>query len=108
MIHKLVNLCIQLLICFSIGSGSNWHSHVTAVSCAPKHRRLGLAGRLMSALEEISEMKKCFFVDLFVRASNVVAISFYNLLGYIVYRQVLHYYSGETDEDAYDMRKVEK
>ena len=26
-------------------------------------------------------------------------------LGYVVYRTVLQYYSGETDEDAYDMRK---
>ena len=27
-------------------------------------------------------------------------------LGYVVYRTVLQYYSGETDEDAYDMRKA--
>ena len=38
------------------------------------HRRLGLARRLMAALEDISEAKKGFFVDLFVRVSNVVAI----------------------------------
>ena len=30
----------------------------------------------------------------------------YQNLGYMVYRTVLQYYSGETDEDAYDMRKA--
>ena len=47
-----------------------------------------------------------FFVDLFVRVSNSVAIKMYELLGYTVYRKVLQYYSGETDEDAFDMRKA--
>lgn len=42
-------------------------------------------------------------MDLFVRISNEVAIAMYTALGYIVYRTVLEYYSG--DEDAYDMRK---
>merc|ERR1711934_576748 len=88
------------------GNNENWHGHVTAVTCAPAHRRLGLAGRLMDALEKISEQKKCWFVDLFVRVSNAVAITMYKNLGYVVYRTVLQYYSGETDEDAYDMRKA--
>lgn len=37
------------------GHSSNWHGHVTAVSVAPDYRRLGLAGKLMSFLEECSE-----------------------------------------------------
>ena len=46
--------------------------------------------------------KHCFFVDLFVRVSNVVATSMYERLGYTVYRTVIDYYSGEkSDEDAY-------
>ena len=61
------------------GNNENWHGHVTAVTCAPAHRRLGLAGRLMDALEKISEQKKCFFVDLFVRVSNAVAITMYKV-----------------------------
>jgi len=96
------------------GAGENWHGHVTAVTCAPAYRRLGLANRLMDALEEISEKKNCYFVDLFVRVSNSVAINMYNRLGYVVYRTVLDYYSGggtddggtTADEDAYDMRKA--
>nr|ACO14941.1 N-acetyltransferase 5 [Caligus clemensi] len=88
------------------GSGENWHGHVTAVTCDFTYRRLGLARRLMNALEMISEKRKCYFVDLFVRVSNVVAINVYLKLGYCVYRIVLEYYSNEyLDEDAYDMRK---
>jgi len=41
-----------------------------------------------------------------VRVSNQVAIKMYKQLGYIVYRTVLEYYSGDPDEDAYDMRKA--
>ncbi|KAK2551763.1 N-alpha-acetyltransferase 20 [Acropora cervicornis] len=32
-----------------------WHGHVTAVTVAPEYRRLGIAAKLMSILEEISE-----------------------------------------------------
>lgn len=45
-----------------------------------------------------------YFVDLFVRQSNKVAIGMYEKFGYSIYRRVLGYYSGE--EDAYDMRKA--
>jgi len=88
------------------GHGENWHGHVTAVSVGPPHRRLGLANKLMEGLEQVSDKKNCYFVDLFVRVSNTVAINFYRQLGYSVYRTVLQYYSGENDEDAYDMRKA--
>ena len=67
---------------------------------------VGLANQLMEGLEEVSDSKNCYFVDLFVRVSNSIAISFYKKLGYTVYRTVLQYYSGDTDEDAYDMRKA--
>ena len=30
----------------------------------------------------------------------------YRNLGYTVYRTVLQYYSGDVDEDAFDMRKA--
>ncbi|KAL4624072.1 N-alpha-acetyltransferase 20 [Arapaima gigas] len=86
-----------------------WHGHVTALSVAPDFRRLGLAAKLMELLEEISERKGGFFVDLFVRVSNQVAVNMYKRLGYSVYRTVIEYYSasnGEPDEDAYDMRKA--
>uniref|UniRef100_A0A8C6T6N2 N-alpha-acetyltransferase 20 n=1 Tax=Neogobius melanostomus TaxID=47308 RepID=A0A8C6T6N2_9GOBI len=78
-------------------------------SVAREEWRLGLAAQLMDMLEEISERKGGFFVDLFVRVSNQVAVNMYKSLGYSVYRTVIEYYSasnGEPDEDAYDMRKA--
>ena len=86
------------------GPGTNWHGHVTAVTVPPEYRRLGVAQRLMHVLERVSEWDKAYFVDLFVRKSNNIAINFYKDLGYTIYRTVLGYYSGE--EDAYDMRKA--
>lgn len=45
-------------------------------------------------------------MDLFVRVSNVVAINMYKNLGYIVYRTVLEYYSGDPDENAYGLYSI--
>lgn len=87
------------------GQGHNWHGHVTAVTVAPDFRRLKLAEKLMKLLEDITEkFHDAYFVDLFVRVSNSVAIGMYEKFGYSVYRRVLSYYSG--DEDAFDMRKA--
>ncbi|KAA8550859.1 hypothetical protein F0562_002543 [Nyssa sinensis] len=87
------------------GQGESWHGHVTAVTVAPEFRRQQLAKKLMNLLEDISDkIDKAYFVDLFVRASNTPAIKMYEKLGYIIYRRVLRYYSGE--EDGLDMRKA--
>jgi ribosomal protein S18 acetylase RimI-like enzyme len=51
-----------------------------------------------------------YFVDLFVRKSNSLAIDMYRRLGYSVYRCVRGYYTGggkELDEDAYGMSTPE-
>jgi N-terminal acetyltransferase B complex catalytic subunit len=88
------------------GDGKLWHGHVTCVTVSPEFRRLGVAKRLMDYLEDVSQfLYNGYFVDLFVRASNALAIQMYHQLGYIVYRTVLGYYSGEG-EDAFDMRKA--
>ncbi|CAD5224905.1 unnamed protein product [Bursaphelenchus okinawaensis] len=88
------------------GRGENWHGHVTAVSVAPEFRRMGLGRELMTSLEKISEEKNCYFVDLFVRVSNTVAVAMYESLGYVIYRRIISYYTGDNPEDAYDMRKA--
>eukprot|EP01083_Nonionella_stella_P179561 637822_1 len=88
------------------GEGKGWHGHVSAVTVSPRYRRMGLATTLMNDLEYVTnEVHKAWFVDLFVRASNSVAIGFYNNLGYSIYRTVDKYYSGASPEDAQDMRK---
>ena len=87
------------------GKNELWHGHVTAVTVAPNYRRQGLAKLLMHELEEVTELAHDgYFVDLFVRVSNAVAIGMYEKFGYSVYRRVLNYYSGE--EDGFDMRKA--
>ncbi|KAH0916874.1 hypothetical protein HID58_031320 [Brassica napus] len=74
------------------GQGESWHGQQ-------------LAKKLMNLLEDVSDkIDKAYFVDLFVRASNTPAIKMYEKLGYIIYRRVLRYYSGE--EDGLDMRKA--
>ncbi|THU44636.1 hypothetical protein C4D60_Mb02t09460 [Musa balbisiana] len=87
------------------GQGESWHGHVTAVTVSSEFRRQKLAKKLMHLLEDISDkIDKAYFVDLFVRASNMPAMKMYEKLGYVIYRRVLRYYSGE--EDGLDMRKA--
>ena len=60
------------------GSGELWHGHVTAVTVAPPYRRLRLAEQLMGLLEAVTDRQhRAYFVDLFVRVSNAVAIAMY-------------------------------
>ncbi|KAF8231086.1 N-acetyltransferase [Tricholoma matsutake] len=95
------------------GINLEWHGHVTALTVAPEYRRLGLARKMMNLLEMVSdESYKGFFVDLYVRCANLVAINMYEGLGYSVYRRVREYYGnlgvgkgGRDEEDAFDMRK---
>ena len=63
----------------------------------------------MNYLEEVSiKTHNCWFVDLFVRPSNAIAVGFYRKLGYDVYRSVTGYYGSSSSggEDAYDMRRA--
>ncbi|KAI1006211.1 hypothetical protein K3495_g2008 [Podosphaera aphanis] len=89
-----------------------FHAHITALTVAPQSRRLGLARTLSSSLEAAGDSYDAWFVDLFVRKSNLIAQSLYRGLGYSVYRTVKEYYSSnipgaveDDGEDAYDMRK---
>jgi N-terminal acetyltransferase B complex catalytic subunit len=89
------------------GEGPLWHGHVSALTVAPEYRRLGLAKTLMEKFEDICvHTYNAYFVDLFVRSSNYLAIHMYEKFGYSTYRRVLGYYSGELPEDALDMRKA--
>ena len=93
------------------GTGTEWHGHVTALTVAPEYRRLSLARKMISLLEMVSEeIYKGFFVDLYVRCANIVAIGMYEGMGYSVYRRVREYYGtlgigkgGRDEEDAFGM-----
>ncbi|XP_010289731.1 PREDICTED: N-alpha-acetyltransferase 20-like, partial [Phaethon lepturus] len=85
------------------------HEHVTALSVTPEFQRLGLTAKSMELLEEISEKKGGFFIDLFAKVSNQVAVNTYQQLGYSAYQTVLEYQSassGEPGKGAYDLRKA--
>ena len=90
-------------------SKKNWHGHVSAVTVAPYFRRQGLARSLMSFLEDVTENQhNGYYVDLFVRASNYIAIQMYEKFGYIIYQTINKYYCSDgiqPAENAYDMRK---
>lgn len=60
---------------------------------------------MMDELERVTNsVYHGYFVDLYVRVSNEIAIRMYEGMGYTVYRRVVEYYSaglGEIEEDAY-------
>lgn len=73
---------------------------------AAEYRRASMAQLFMGYCEQLSEVYRGYFVDLFVRVSNSVAVGMYRKFGYTPYRQVIGYYSGAEPEDAFDMRKA--
>ncbi|ANZ74866.1 BA75_02943T0 [Komagataella pastoris] len=98
------------------GKAKEWHTHITAVTVNPTYRRLGLASFLCEHLDQATDQEpyNTYFVDLFVRVTNKLAISMYHKLGYSVYRRVVGYYGDGSNEnrnklddnhDAFDMRK---
>lgn len=60
---------------------------------------------MMDELERVTtSVYNGYFVDLYVRVSNEIAVRMYEGMGYTVYRCVVEYYSaglGEIEEDAY-------
>ena len=90
----------------------NWHGHVTAITVSPNARRQGIGRYMMNYLEAVTnDMHNGWFVDLFVRAKNKVAIDMYRSLGYDIYQTVYKYYASSNNipaEDSCDMRKSMK
>lgn len=96
------------------GKGKEWHTHITAVTVSPLYRRLGLLSDLCGFLKKSTEAEpyNTYFIDLFVKCNNKLAITLYEKLGYSVYRRVVGYYSGgdlptgklDDNVDAFDMR----
>ena len=108
-LHAFFMIAPFLVLGKAEGAGLEWHGHVTALTVAPEYRRLSLARKMMNLLEMVSEaIYKGFFVDLYVRCANSVAISMYEGMGYSIYRRVREYYGnlgvgkgGRDEEDAF-------
>ena len=63
---------------------------MTALTVSPEFRRLGLGVKFMKMLEFVSDkIYKGYFVDLFVRKSNDVAVDLYTKLGTYITLAVL-------------------
>ena len=86
----------------------DWHGHVSVLTIAPEYRRVGYSLKFMKLIEDISELVQelfvavfhrddAFFVDLYVRTDNYLAVSLYNKLKYSVYRHILEFYSANYD-----------
>lgn len=58
-----------------------WHGHITVLTVAPAWRRLGHARRLTERLERGSDVNDAWFVDLYVRAGNKIAVDMYKGMG---------------------------
>lgn len=106
------NATVGYMIGKSEGHNQEFHSHITALTVDSEYRRLGIARELINYLRICSEdsSENCYFMDLFVRATNSTALGMYERMGFRVFRRVLDYYrassgsSSTGNEDAFDMR----
>jgi ribosomal protein S18 acetylase RimI-like enzyme len=62
-----------------------WHGHITVLTVAPAWRRLGHARRLTERLEQGSDINNAWFVDLYVRAGNKIAVDMYKGMGCVIF-----------------------
>lgn len=107
--HSLPHKKKKIVLGKAEGNATEWHGHITALTVAPEYRRLSLARNMVSRLELVSDQHyKGFFVDLYVRCNNALAISMYEGFGYSVFRRVREYYGslgvgkgGRDEEDAF-------
>lgn len=100
------DICTGYMLGKVEGVGKEWHSHITAVTVAWDYRRIGLARYLVKELKERSEdsLYNCYFMDLFVRSTNTLAIDMYRGFGFDIFRRIRDYYITdgiEPSEDAF-------
>ncbi|GMM49148.1 peptide alpha-N-acetyltransferase complex B subunit [Starmerella bacillaris] len=88
----------------SEGVNLDWHSHISAVTVSKNYRRLGIGKLLVDQLVVSSEAEEqnCYFMDLYVRTTNAVAVRMYKNMGFSTFRRVVNYYA--SSDDAFDMR----
>lgn len=72
-------------------------AHLTTIGVAPEHRRRGLAGRLLSHLEEVLRIKGVSTIVLELRVSNLAAKRLYTDAGYSLVNCLTKYYSDGED-----------
>lgn len=76
--------------------------HITTLAVAEKHRRRGIASRLIEKLIDEAGSRGGRFMTLEVRPSNTAALNFYEKFGFTVLGRRKSYY---RDEDALIMTR---
>ena len=84
----LVALVDSVLVGTAMAGYDGHRGWVYYVAVSPRHRRQGIGRALMSNVEQKLVRLGCPKLNLQVRASNVVAVSFYEKLGYHVEERV--------------------
>ena len=83
--------------------------HLLNITVSPKLRKLGLASRMMAAIEGVAAQQHMPRIILEVRPSNIAAVSLYQKLGYEQIGIRKNYYPADpqlgTREDALVMAK---
>ena len=69
-------------------------AHLNLLAVDPRHRRRGIARRMMTWLEETALTAGTFVIGLELRAQNEAARAFYGVLGYREVGRVPGYYQG--------------
>jgi [ribosomal protein S18]-alanine N-acetyltransferase len=83
--------------------------HLLNITVSPKLRKLGLASRMMAAIEGVAAQQNIPRIILEVRPSNIAAVTLYQKLGYKQIGTRKNYYPADpqlgTREDALVMAK---
>ena len=83
--------------------------HLLNLTVSPKLRKLGLATRMMAAIEGVAAQQNMPRIILEVRPSNIAAVTLYQKLGYAQIGMRKNYYPADpqlgTREDALVMAK---
>jgi len=83
--------------------------HLLNITVSPKLRKLGLASRMMAAIEGVAAQQNMLRIILEVRPSNIAAVTIYQKLGYEQIGIRKNYYPADPQlgarEDALVMAK---
>ncbi|SPP85746.1 N-alpha-acetyltransferase 20 [Drosophila guanche] len=77
------------------------YGHISLLAVAADYRRLGLATCLMGQFTETVERYADWYVDLYVRPSNLTAMQLYESLGFVKFRWLSYFYENEH---GYELR----
>ncbi len=88
---------------YSIACLRPWGAEIDSIAVHPRHRRRGVAQRLMTRMLSALRRQRVPACFLTVRRSNLDAIAFYRRFGFVRTRNAPGYY--EDGEDGWRMRK---